>query len=352
MSFKNGVKKMTPTRTEIETCARQLWHRDRARSGDPSFEIEPEISELSEGGYLSSARSELMTNTETKNMQWLKTSENAETSAFTVDIDTLFDSGALILGSKHTGKSDIAMIVSDKAIRKNAVVVVFDPSQDWIARSSIKQYVKVEPYRNLDVPCESTIFDISLLSPNEERRTVESFSEKLFQSQASNPECTRYLIVFEEAHTYFTQGCMRSENLANCVRMLSVGRNVSIACVLISQFASMLDKFAVKHSTSQMWCGFTREPNDIKYLRQILGSDAEKLSKLSDGQFLYLTRNGLSKIAIEPYESLTQKQKIALPQIKSIEPIKTNQNVSITPFLKLGMILFFMVLLLLLGVRI
>jgi hypothetical protein len=338
---------MTPTRTEIETCARQLWHRDRARSGDPSFDIEPEVNELKEGGFLSVAKSELMTNAERKNEQWIN--NVSETSDFTVDVQQVFESNALVLGSRHTGKSDLAMMINDKA---NAIVIVFDPSQDWIARSSIKQYLKVEPYRTLDVPCESTIFDISLLSPTQQQRTVENFSEKLFQSQASNPERTRYLIVFEEAHTYFTQGCMRSENLTNCVRLLSVGRNVSIACVLISQFASMLDKFAIKHSISQMWCGFSREPNDIKYLKQILGSEVEKLSKLNDGEFLYLTRNGLSKIAIEPYESLTQKQKIALPQIKSIEPIKTNQNVSIMPFLKLGMILFFMVLLLLLGVRI
>jgi Cdc6-like AAA superfamily ATPase len=192
----------TPNKTQIVEKAIELWKNDRSRANDPSFDLTPEIEELRENGYLSSARSNLMTSTETKNEQWINSV--SETSDFTVDIQQLFDSGCLILGSKHTGKSDLAMLVSDRVMKKDAVVVVFDPSLDWIARSSIKQYVKVEPYRTLDVPCESTIFDISLLSPNQQQRTVENFSEKLFQSQASNPERKRYLVIFEEAHTYFT----------------------------------------------------------------------------------------------------------------------------------------------------
>lgn len=340
-------KMTTPTKEEIERRAREIYVRDCYRTGVPELaDTNPETSELRENGYLNVARSELMTSMETKNQQWLEESENVETSAFTVDIDTLFNSGALILGSKHTGKSDIAMLISDKAIQKNAVVVVFDPSQDWIARSSIKQYVKVEPFSDLLIPTESMIFDISMLSPNEQQKTVENFSKKLFEYQASNPLRKEYVIVFEEAHTYFYQGCMREQNMRNMVRLLSVGRNVDIAVILVSQFASMLDKFAIKHSTSQMWCGFTREANDVRYLAQILGTESKQLAKLSDGEFLYLTRNSLSKINIEPYESQTAKQQIVIPQIRPIEPIRTNHNTSIIPFAKLFILLGFAVLVL------
>lgn len=334
---------MTPTKEEIELRARQIYARECYRTGVPELaDTNPETSELGENGYLSSARSELMTSTETKNEQWLKTSEDTESSSFAVDIQQLFESNALILGSRHTGKSDIAMMITDMAMLEKAIVIVFDPSQDWSARSSIPRVMKVEPYRNLDVPCESTIFDISLLSPTQQTRTVENFSEKLFQHQASNPEHKRYLVIFEEAHTYFIQGCMRSENLANCVRLLSVGRNVSIACVLISQFASMLDKFAIKHSTSQAYFGFTREPNDIKYLKQILGSEVEKLSKLNDGEFLYSTRHAIQKMCIEPYEStILQKRQITLPEPQTlpnaeIRPRTSDTTVTIAKLIMMG----------------
>lgn len=316
--MEGDVRMGMPNKQQIVEKAIELWKNDRVRANDPSFDITPEIEELREGGYLSSSQSALMRNPESKNAEWLKESESAETSAFTVDIDTLFESNGLILGSRHTGKSDVGMFVSDVCIEKGSIVVVFDPSLDWIARSSIKQYVKVEPYRTLDAPCESTIFDTSLLSPSEHARIVENFAKNLFEYQAQASNRKQYLVIFEESHTYFYQGCMRSKNLANCVRLLSVGRNVGIACVLISQFASMLDKFAIKHSTSQMWCGFTREPNDLMYLKQILGSDVKELSKLSDGQFIYLTRNAIQKISIEPYTSTTPKSAIQQPSAPAI----------------------------------
>jgi len=330
---------MIPKQNEVIELAKRQWHSDRAKMNDPAFDINPELSELREGGYLASAKSSLMHNLETKNEEWFNSV--SEPSDFTIDIQQLFESNALILGSRHTGKSDIAMMISDKA---NAIVIVFDPSLDWIARSNIPRVMKVDPYRILDVPCESTIFDISLLSPSEQARIVENFAKNLFEYQAQASNRKQYLVLFEESHIYFYQGCMRSKNLANCVRLLSVGRNVSIACVLISQFASMLDKFAVKHSTSQAWFGFTREPNDLMYLKQILGSDVKELSKLKDGEFLYLTRNGLSKINIEPYESVIQKQQITIPQCAPIEPIK--QNISIIPLAKLFILLAFGILVL------
>jgi hypothetical protein len=259
-----------------------------------------------------------MTSTETKNEKWINSV--SETSDFTIDIQQLFESNALILGSRHTGKSDLAMMICDKA---NAIVIVFDPSLDWIVRSNIKRYVKVEPYAILDVPSESVIYDVSLCSPQDQQKIVENFSKKLFEHQAQAENRRQYLMIFEESHTYFYQGCMRAQNMRNTVRLLSVGRNVSIACVLISQFASMLDKFAVKLSISQAWFGFTREANDVRYLAQILGTESKQLAKLNDGEFLYSTRNSVRKINIEPYESQIVKTEETpnVPQSTPTEPI-------------------------------
>jgi hypothetical protein len=338
-----GDLKMIPKKNEVLAHARELFFQQAYRSGMQNVNT-PENSELLEGGFYGQAVSELMTNVERKNEKWI--SSVSETSEFTIDVQQLFESNALILGSRHTGKSDIAMLISDKATLEKAIVVVFDPSQDWIARSNIKRYVKVEPYSVLEVPSESVIYDVSLCAPQDQERIVENFARKLFDCQAQAENRRQYLVIFEEAHTYFSQGCMRAQNMANCVRLLSVGRNVDIAAILVSQFASMLDKFAIKHSTSQAWFGFTREPNDIKYLKGILGAAVEKLSKLQDGQFLYLTRSGLSKINIEPFEAMIEKQQIVIPQPERTELIKSNQNVSIIPFAKLFILLGFAVLVL------
>ena len=134
-----------------------------------------------------------------------------------------------------------------------------------------------------------------------------------------------------------------------------VGRNLGISCLLISQFASMLDKFAIKHSVSQTYLGFTKEFNDLKYLRSLLGSNVEQVTKLNDGEFLYLTRDKLQKIQIEPYDSSTktrpEKVQLVTPQ-PNIEPIKpipqTKQNnTQAISTLTVGFLWFFAILLLL-----
>lgn len=312
----------TPKQSQIIERARELWHEDRARKGDPSFNIEPELEELREEGFLSVAQSELMRD---QHRAQIESDYIDFPQDFDVDIKEVFESNGLILGSRHTGKSDIGMLICDKA-KEKAIVVVFDPSLDWPTRSSIAQYMRVDTVRSLDVPTESIIFDVSLLSPLEQQKTVEGFSKRLFEAQAKALERKQYLVIFEEAHTYFPQGCMRAKRLQNTVRLLSVGRNVDVACVLISQFASMIDKFAIKHSMSQAWFGFTKEPNDIAYLKQILGEDVEYLRKLEDGEFVYLTRDKASKISIKPYRSDIAKTEVVNPVVElepsQVKPVK------------------------------
>lgn len=309
---------VAPKKAEIEAKARELYVEHCYKSGCPEHaETNPELYELVESGFVSQAVSELMRN---KTSAMLENDYIDFPQAFHVDIKEIFEANGLILGSRHTGKSDIAMKICDEAMKEKAIVVCFDPSTDWIKRSSITQYVKVKPYTILDVPSVSTIYDLSLLSPIRQQRTVERFAKKLFKSQVETSDRKQYLVIFEEAHTYFFQGSMKAKAMQNTVKLVSVGRNIDIACVLISQFAAMLDKFVVKHAMSQMWLGFTKEPNDVRYLRQILGEDAEALTKLEDGEFIYVTRDKASKIGIEPYTNGSVKTEIVSEKkLKSLD---------------------------------
>jgi hypothetical protein len=59
-------------------------------------------------------------------------------------------------------------------------------------------------------------------------------------------------------------------------------------------------------------------------------AEVEKLSKLSDGEFLYLTRNDLSKINIEPFEAMIEKQQISIPETQPIQHVQRNDNTMIS----------------------
>lgn len=302
---------MIPKRKAIIEKAIQLWFNDQYRKGfEPS--TNPEYSELLESGYIQLAKTMLM---ESERKRYAEHDFIDFPESFTVDLTELYESNGLILGSRHTGKSDVAMLISDKAM-KDAIVVIFDPSKDWLTRSSIPRFMNVK-HEISEIPNKSIIYDISLCSPLESQRIVEDFSKRLFEAQAEKQDRKQYLIILEEAQTYFYQGSMRAKAMQNTVRLLSVGRNVNIAVLLISQFASMLDKFCVKHAMSQVWLGFTKEPNDLRYLKRILGSEVKELTKLADGEFLYSTRKGISKIAINPFRSTVRKTKVL-----NVEPME------------------------------
>lgn len=325
----------TPTKAEILARAKELYAQDCFRNGCSELsDVNPEYDELAESGYLSLARSMLMRDSHRSAIESKDYVDFPQ--EFDVDLQELYQSNGLVLGSRGTGKSDLGMMICDRALQNDVLCYVIDPSKDWITRGPIPNYTE-----KLAVTEKSTVFDVSLMSPNEQRKAVEIFCKSLFESQVSKEDRTQVLVIFEESHTYFYQGSMRSKNMANCVRLLSVGRNFDCACLLISQFPSMLDKFAIKHSTSQMWFGYSREPNDVEYLRKILGDNTKELSKLNDGEFLYLTRKSLSKIAIEPYQSSIEKHLYTqiipnVSELRPIEPLKPKSTTDITALLQLG----------------
>jgi hypothetical protein len=336
-------KLTTPKRELIVQRARELWHIDRARSGDPAFDIEPELSELRESGYLSAAQSELMRNPDAQNTEWLKLeSQNVEGSEFEFNIAESRQTTSFISGARGTGKSDIAMYVVDKQIEHRIICVVFDSSMDWLKRSGIKQYQTLTvPYIDR-VPEQNTIFDMSLLTPNQQQQAVESFCQKLFQHQIETQCRSRFYLVFEEAQIFCPLNSLRSKTTQNTMRILTVGRNVNISVCAISQFPALIDKELIKHS-GQIWIGYTSEPNTLNYWRGMIGKKSEKLKELKNGQFVYYCRNKISLSEIEPYENFTEKQRIVISEPQPIEPITSNQSAGIA-LLKLGVVAVFAVI--------
>lgn len=310
-----------PTKKMIVEKAKELYAKDCFRTGSPELaETNPEIEELNEDGYLSAARSELMRNPETKYLEDSWKSYNEQCEGFKFDSTEAMQTTTFVSGSRGIGKSDITMYAVDQLKNGGIICVVFDSSLDWLKRSSIGRYVTVKPYTALDVPNESMIFDISLLTPMEQQRTVESFCKKLFESQLNNAK--RFYVVFEEAQLYFPLNSMRGKNYQHSARLLTVGRNVNVSICAISQFPALVDKELVKHS-GQIYIGYCSEPNTLNYWKGILGKKAQELKELQNGNFLYYCRSAISKIQIDPYENTTAKEQIVVLESKPIELIPT-----------------------------
>jgi len=253
-------------------------------------------------------------------------------------------SGVYISGTTGTGKSDIGMYQAEELMREGVIVIVFDPSQDWITRSSIRGYAmpKMDEYLwNGYIPQRNFIFDLSQLTIIEQQGFVEDFCKKLIEQQAKT-KCEfgvycdwkpkQYYIIFEEAQIYFPQGYMMSRSYRNTVRMMTQGRNFGVRFCCITQFASMIDKKAMRYMR-QRYFGYTDEPNDTEYILKMFPKEFREqgtkyLMGLKAGQFIYKCGNAVDQFEIAPFQSETKPQPTEeIPQKATIVPLSPqNQN--------------------------
>lgn len=252
-------------------------------------------------------------------------------------------SGVYISGTTGTGKTDVAMYQAEQLMKEGVIVIVFDPSQDWRKRSFFESYRTI-PSRLAGmyewdaehwIPNHSMIFDISELSVKQAQRFVEGFCKALMEQQAkceSNP--TRYFLIFEEAQIYFPQGCMTAIALQEVVRMMTVGRNFGVRFCCITQFASMIDKKAMRYMT-QRYFGTTDEPNDVTYIGKFFRNKdypeampmfnreevEDMLPLIPAGRFIYKKGEYHTVFQITPFLSETKPQPAEVPERTAIAPV-------------------------------
>jgi len=327
----------TPNKNQIVERASELWKIDRVRANDPSFDLTPEIEELEEGGFLCAARSDLMRSSESKNAELLKEVEGLETLNF----KEALANGLYTSGTRGCGKSDLNMLIAEKLISEGVIVVVFDPSTDWKTRSSIQKYVVVQPCAQIEIPRESLIYDLSVLTIAQQKRFVENFNRELFDHQIKNKSDQWYFCIYEESHQYFPQGCMRAKAFEYSVRLLTQGRNFKISMALVTQFSSMLDKDCMKFMC-QRFFGASNEANDIRYLKGFLGKDATSLKTLEAGEFFYFNRGRISKIQIDSFENFEEKTQIVALE-KPIHPMPNQEYAALAALLRLGVVLMLII---------
>jgi len=312
----------TPKRGQIIEKAIALWKTDQYQNGCSELaDTNPEIEELAESGYLQTARSTLMQDQyrhEIENRDYV-----AEIDGFEFNLNEALKSGVYICGTTGTGKSDVAMHIAEELMKHDIIVIVFDPSQDWINRSSIPRFQTLINSFITEIPQTSLVYDISRLSIRKRQKLIETFSQQIYQYQAETPKQDRkqYFLIFEEAENYFPQGCMRARRFENTSMLMSEGRNYKVRFCCITQFSAMIDKQAMRYM-KQRYFGYTDEFNDVQYLKAFLGNECQELKKLDAGTFLYYHAGTVKKIDIEPFNVNIRKTEIK-PNISQLNPIET-----------------------------
>jgi len=273
------------------------------------------------------------------------------------DPEEAMRSGLYTSGTTGSGKSDVAMYATERLMEEGVTIVVFDPSQDWITRSNIHSYAmpKMQEYLwNGHVPQRNFIFDLSQLTVVEKEGFVEDFCKALMQQQAKQ-QTRKYFLVFEEAHTFFPQGCMTARRTRNTSYLMTQGRNYGIRFGCVTQFASLLDKNAMRYMR-QRYFGFTDEPNDLDYVKRFFPKEDRKeiekeLMELKVGQFIYKYGTHQQTFNIQPFHSniTPQPQQPPPPQAPvsiTATPISTDYGIALARigFLTFMGIMFFWII--------
>ena len=246
-------------------------------------------------------------------------------TSFPINVEEALKSGVYCSGTTGTGKSDIGMYIVDEMkeyvkehyielglTKPEIMFIVFDPTQDWLTRSSLDYVFDPKNPDTTNIWKSTTknfIFDTSMMDDHEQQQFIEQFCDTIMDVWASlKPEQRKpVFIIFEEAHTVFGEGQIRSKRLRHTRRMMTQGRNFNIRFMCITQFAAMIDKNAMRYM-KQRYFGSTDEPNDVEYIVKFfpkaMKDYAEKtLRQMQAGEFLYKNGYDFDQFKIAPYHS-------------------------------------------------
>jgi len=330
----------TPTRTEIIAKATELFHNERFKTGDPAFNISPTEQELAENGYLNVAASDLM---RSKHRAYVESEFVDVPQDFFFDVKLGLEQGTFISGGRGCGKSSLTKAIVDLFLKEGYVVVVFDNSQTW-RRSSIPNLAVIKPYSNFEPQYnESYVFDISLLNLEQQKNFIETVIDDDFNYTASLTENERNwrIYIFEEAELLVGT----HDHSKTILSLVATGRNLRLSYVAVAQRFAMVSTNLIS-LCGQLYLGMMHEQNDLKKAYNWLGNDTKELAKLDVGEFLRYSKGNVAKMAVELFATETTPKLISV-ESKSIlpQPTKGKEQISIVPFLKLGMIVGFAILL-------
>ena len=322
----------TPSKSEIEAKAIERFFEDQHQKGFKTS-ITPEASELKESGYWNEAKDSLMRSEDSEYVSHIEKEARAlgliddkvelgrqrKPFDFEIDLEEALRSGVFISGGRGTTKSNLAMLIADRLMKKGIIVKAFDISRAW-RKSSIPYYVEVGSKGSITVSLyESCVFDLSRLTPKAAKDFISKFLDNEWKLQISIPEEKRKPIVyvFEEVQLLIPQWSLRGDQYV--LRLMTTGRNFKLGFVAITQRPALCDTSVFELSFQRYFARMDGQ-NDLKKVANHIGAKARELQNLKLGEFLYDMGTQTKWITTEEFKSSVKLQKILFAPSKPIKP--------------------------------
>jgi len=237
---------------------------------------------------------------------------------FPLDLEECKKSNIMISGTNSTGKSRLAMSISERLMAEGWQILVFDSSGIWKRKSSIPYYFQVsEVSMSYILPkSESMIFDISLLLPSYQREFLEAILNDIWLDRVKNPRDQWLLIVLEEAQLYMRN--IKGLVSQSLMRMCSVGRNQKIRVLAISPSHVGLDTEFRRLAQQRYIFRIGNESNTRRRFSSVYSRDWYRVCKeLDTGFCLYYLNEKMQVWRIPLFQSSNKPKQVVDPKPKS-----------------------------------
>jgi len=289
-------KLTTPNKSEILEKAKELFFNSEWKNGNRT-PINPSEQELRELGYISLAQSMLMTNIEREHAEYLHNADTVQNMikdkhVIPLDLSECKKSNILISGTNQQGKSLCAMGISDILMNHGFQIIAFDSCGNWKSKSSIPNIVIVKDKDTRLNAANSVVFDLSLLKLRDQKKTIESFLERLWLLKVVTRNQKWTLCIFEEFQMLAKN--LRGAVTQNLLRIMSVGANWKIRCLGITPDLALIDPCFIRLCQQRFHFRLGNEPNAKRRFRSYYGLDWSRVTQNLDVGFaVYVNKDKL-----------------------------------------------------------
>lgn len=232
----------------------------------------------------------------------------------------------LVSGANNSGKTRLACGIASM-LKTFGTVQVYDVSGVWKRISDLPYYSKAYKMNNKTAiqrfPRDiSGIYDLSYLTLNESKKFVEEEARRLWEERTALPQ--QYIkplwCIYEEAEAYlrFARNC---ENLH---RLIHIGRNQNIRCILITTDLALIDPSIIRLCSIRFHGFLNIEENSKRKFKAYYGKDNARIAYegLETGDFIRLHKRKLDIVSVPCYMTQHKPQNLIQPQPRP-EPLTT-----------------------------
>jgi hypothetical protein len=322
---------VTPIKSEIVKLATEKWHADQLRKGNPAFDINPEINELRESGFLSLAQSELMRNPnheewsgfneKVENLQKTLQSSPDFSTIYIIDLNEVLKSGLAIVGGRGTAKTTTAKHLIRRFMKEKASVRIraFEDAYEFSKNSDLPFYQALTEHtrRIYDKP-KCSYFTGKLFNPEDATTIIRSFVVRDWGKQvekvlASNGNYDNWILyVTDDSHSILDRYSLSRTINKTLLRWVGTGRNYCMSFITASQrFQSIPTQLLERINTGYLIFKLTGANNKSKLKAIGLDKSAIKqIEKLKTGECIYYFNGKTELIYVPKFESVNNPRRI------------------------------------------